>query len=615
MSPGVERTAFFHAALAVALGMTAQVLATRFALPGIILLLMLGIGVGPSGIGLLDPSALGSARTELVSLAVTVILFEGGLALRVETLRQQQRSLLLLLTVGAAISMLTGTLAAHFVLNMPWSVASLYGALMIVTGPTVVTPLLARITVDRSVRELLVSEGVLGDPIGAIIAILVAEYVLGQSHAWEVGGLLFVRIAAGGGIGGVAALGFAALLKRDWVPRELRNTAVLSVVLLVAASASRLSAEAGLMAAVTQGVVLSNTGLRELGRLRQFKEELTVLLLSFIFILLAADLPLGAVQELGWPALLVVALLVWVGRPLSVFLCTIHSELSIRQRLFIAWMCPRGIVAAAVAGLFGILLKEAGLPDGDRLEALVFVTVALTVTVQGLTAGPVARLLLVDLPALQGMIIIGADVFGRLLARRLMEQGRPVVLMDLSREYCRSAKRDGFMAYNGDALQVEDLDDAGAHYADTVLAMTRNQELNELITQRVRENFRVERAIAVSTVGSDSQNGKAFPGHFPGIDAINRLLIVGGIRQVEYLADGEGLLGRQLRDLPYAEGEFAILLTRRGCAYVATGDQVLTAKDSLVCLATNESPSPLALSLELTREAEALGYAPTRQPG
>lgn len=196
-----------------------------------------------------------------------------------------------------------GTVAARVFLDLPWALASLYGALMIVTGPTVVTPMLSRIPLDRRVRELLVGEGVLIDPLGAIIAIVVAEYIVGQAAAWEAAGRVVIRLGVGAAIGVASSGALARALRHGWIADELRNPVVLGTALITAALASSVSSEAGLMAAVVQGVVLGNIGLRSIARLRQFKEELTVLLLSFLFVVLAADLRLSAVAQLGWASL------------------------------------------------------------------------------------------------------------------------------------------------------------------------------------------------------------------------------------------------------------------------------------------------------------------------
>lgn len=596
---------FYQAAIALAAGMAAQAVAARAAIPSIVVLLVTGVVLGPDALGLLDPTVFGAGRADLVSLAVTVILFEGGLALDVHRLRQQQRSLLLLLTLGAAVSMAVSTLAAHLVLGMALPIAALYGATMIVTGPTVVTPLLSRLTVSRPVRELLVSEGVLIDPVGAIVAIVAIDAVVGNHGVLASGWLVVARLGAGGAVGALGGLVLATVLRRRWIPDELTNPAVLGAVLLVAACASRFSAESGLMAAVAQGVVLANVGLRELGRLREFKEALTVILLSFLFVILAADLRLGAVYALGWRSLVVVALVAWVARPLAVSAATAGTGLTFRERLFIAWICPRGIVAAAIAGLFRILLDEAGIAGGGDLEALVFVTVALTVTVQGLTARPIAHLLGVDDPHPQGVIVVGADHIGRLLARLLVVLEGHVVVVDRNPAFCRRARAEALPVYEGDALSADALEEIGTRYADTVVVLTRNPELNALVAQRVRHNFRVEHVLALVADADGEAASELFPGNFPGVDDANQLLQRRQLRIVEYAVPSEETGGQRLAELPYAEREFALLVERGRSVSVATADQRLAAGDRLFCAAPDGASRPLAARLEVVREADA----------
>jgi NhaP-type Na+/H+ or K+/H+ antiporter len=595
----------YYVAVALAVGMLAQVIATRLGLPPLLLLLISGALVGPDALALLDPAALGAARGDLVTLAVTIILFEGGLGLRMQELRDQRRSLVLLLTFGGAISMAVGTVAAHGFLDMPWSIASLYGALVVVTGPTVVTPLLTRLRLDRTVREMLIGEAVLIDPLGAILAIVAADYVIGRAHMWEAGWLIIARLGVGGVIGVAGGLLTATALRRGWVPERLRNSLVLATVLFAATAASRISSEAGLMAAVAHGVVIGNSGLRDLGRLRLFKEEITVLLLSFLFVFLAADVPLDEVRDLGLPALLVVAVLMWIARPLAVFLCTMGSPLTLPQRLFIAWICPRGIVAASVAGLVAIWLKEAGVPGGSSLEALIFVTVAVTVTLQGLTAEPVARLLGVNAPTMRGLLIIGADQFPRLLARVLRAHGRQPILLDVNPRLCTVAHDEGLPAFCGDGLVIENLEEAGAAYADTVLAMTRNQELNALIGQRVRDNFRVERVLLVGPGTLAEGDETLFPGAFPGSDEVNRALRSGQGRLVWYRLTDAAMRGRSLAELAYGPSEFALVRVRADSTYIATSRETLEVDDQLVCLQLGERDSPLSRMLAVTRTVPA----------
>jgi NhaP-type Na+/H+ or K+/H+ antiporter len=604
----VHESPFYQGALALFFGLGAYAVAERLRLPSIVLLLATGVLIGPDGLGLFDPGVLRSARTDLVTLAVTIILFEGGLGLRVEDLRQHRRSLLRLLTLGALISMTVGTIAARVLLDMPWETAFLFGALMIVTGPTVVTPLLARLTVDRPVRELLISEGVLIDPIGAIVAIVTLEYVIGHESVWRVGWLVAGRLLVGAAVGGLTGFALARVLRRQWVRRELWNPIVLGTALLAAAAASRLSAEAGLMAAVMQGIVMGNTGLRELYVLRRFNEEITIILLTFVFVLLAASLPLYEVSALGWPALAVVGVVIWVARPLAVFLCTRGSELSLRERAFVSWICPRGIVAASVAGLFSLLLDNAGISGGRQLEALVFVTVAVTVTLQGVTAGLVARGLGVDVPRLRGTLIVGGGELGRLLARLLTAAERPVMLLDRNPHVCRVARDENLPVYCGDALSYDALEESGAPYADTVLAATENVELNALVAERVRQNFRVQRILAVgddSTRNLEAEDDYPFPGDFDGIDTVSRALAAHNLQINDYDVTEEAAVNQRLSELPYGDGEFALLLCRRDQALVASAGQRLALGDRLVCGALRGGSSELDRKLgRLVREPE-----------
>ncbi len=605
VGPGsaVDMNPLFHISLALIAGVVAHLIAARLALPSIVILLPTGVLIGPDGLGWLDPAQFRAAQAELVSLAVTIILFEGALALRVPYLRQQTRTLGMLLTVGALISLLCGTAAARFFLDMPWNLAWLYGAIVIVTGPTVVSPLLARLAIDRRVREILVAEGVLIDPIGAIFAIVLAEYFLGHAGPWAAGWLVLFRLGVGAFVGAGAGLVLTAALRRGLIPEQLRNPTVLAVVLFAATLASRISAEAGLMAAVAQGVVMANADLYGTGRLRAFKEELTLLFLAFIFVALAAGLPVAEVAALDWRGLAVVASLLWIGRPLAVVVSTCGTDLRWGERVFLAWICPRGIVAASVAGLFGLLLAEKGVAGATRLEALVFVTVAVTVALQGLTAPLVARVTGVNLPSLNGALIVGGDFFGRLVGRLLAARGRQVVIVDNNAGHCAAAQSAGLAVYRGDALQADTLDAAGIRFVDTVLALTRNLELNDLVAQEVREHFRIERVLSVGAAAQRNAD-RPFPGRLPHLDEVNAALRHRRARVRIYRVP-RAVARRLLADLPFADGEAAVLLERRGRVFVARENEVLEEEDTVICLQTEPTSSPLEQVLELVADQPA----------
>jgi NhaP-type Na+/H+ or K+/H+ antiporter len=582
----MKEIAFANAAVALAAGVFAQILAARFGVPSIVLLLLFGGLLGPDVLAWLDPDAFGAGRGDLVTLVVVVILFEGALALDVRRLREQQRSMVRLLTLGAAISMVVSAAAAWLLLEVSAPVAILYGSLMIVTGPTVVKPMLARIKLSRRVRELLVGEGVLIDPIGAIIALVAAEWVIGQHGLFVSGGLVIYRLLLGGAVGVVAGLLLAWVLRRqEWIPHDLVNPMVLGVALLVATLASRISAEAGLMAAVAQGVTMANSAVPGMGRLREFKETLTTILLSFLFVVLAADLRLAEVTALGLPGLMVVAVVMWVARPLAVFLSTLGSDLSRRERLFVAWICPRGIVAAAVAGFFHLLLNEASIPGGASLEALVFVTVATTVAVQGLTARRLARLLRIDAPALEQTLIVGAGPFARRLGHILQEQGgRRVWFIDKNRSSLARAREKGFKATEGDALSGEDLERAEGRYADTVLALTTNGPLNALVVEAVRKHLQTPERVLPAVgrrEGEAPPPNALFPGEFEGVDEVNGLVEQDSLAIDELDIEDPRWAGRPLRDLPFGSKEFAIALRSGDSMIVAAGEDELSLGDRL----------------------------------
>ena len=594
----MTQTAIGATALALMAGTLALAMAARLGLPSIVLLLATGFLLGPDLLGFLDPAALAGGRETIVSLAVTIILFEGGLALDLDRLRRQQRSLLLLVTLGGAISMIIGTLAAHYAVGFSWSVSLLYGSLMIVTGPTVVTPLLSRLKIERRLRELLISEGVLIDPIGAIVALVAAEWVVGQAGLLESGWLVILRLGLGAITGFSSGVLLATTLKRKWIPEHLINPTVLGVTLAVATFASGLSAEAGLMAAVAQGVTMANRQIPGIGKLRDFKEALTLILLAFLFVTLAAGLRLEHVEALGWNALIVVACLIWIARPLGVFLATYGSEMPLRERLFAAWICPRGIVAAAIAGLFHLLLEQSEIPGGSELEALVFVTVACTVTLQGLTARPIARLLKIDFPSLLGTVIIGADAFSRKVGRLLTDLGRPVVHVDRNPALCERARDAKLVAVEGDALSVETLEAAGARYADVILALTGNHALNDLALQKARESFMAERYLGLgsNTIQREDEARPPevlFPGNFPGIQEASRLTRLEKLEIKDRIVTNNKDIRKPLRDLPYARGEFAVALVRNGAVNLATGELALSPGDILYTAGPLDQSSPL----------------------
>jgi NhaP-type Na+/H+ or K+/H+ antiporter len=521
-------------AIALAAGMVAQSLARHLRIPGIVLLLGAGLVLGPDVLGIVRPQILGDTLQSLVGFAVAVILFEGGMNLNLSRMRREAHSIPRLVTVGAATTAVGGALAARWILGWPWIPAALFGTLVIVTGPTVINPLLRRIRVQPKVATVLEAEGVLGDAVGAITAVVALEVVLelagrdpGISLALGAWGIV-VRLGTGLLLGALGGGIIAALLRlRHVVPDGLENVFTLSLALVLFHASNSLYHESGIAAVTAAGMVVGNVRTRALPELREFKEQLTVLLIGMLFVLLAADIRVQEVRDLGTAGLLTVAALMFVVRPLNVMLSTWGSDLSARERGFIAWLAPRGIVAAAVSSLFAQTLDGAGVEGGTELRALVFLVIAVTVTVQGLTGGVVARLLGVARGANQGFLILGAGDLGRALARAFVSANESVVLVDTSQFACRAAQNEGLRVLHGSGLDERIMLLAGADSRAGCIAITPNEEVNLLFVQNAMEEYGIAHAWVALRKGHQSVRPEM-------VDEAGARLLFGAPRSIDF---------------------------------------------------------------------------------
>lgn len=491
----------FTLALGLAAGVVAQSLARHLRVPGIVILLLAGVGLGPDGIGWIDPRSLGAGLYGILDVAVAVILFEGGLNLEFSRLRRVQLSVRRLVTVGGLVTVLGGTLAVHYLLEWEWALAILFGSLVMVTGPTVVGPLVSELRLKSRVATVLEAEGVLIDPIGALFAVLVLALVLSPDpgSAASAGRDLLARVGFGFVTGAAAgALLAGALRIRHLIPDGLQNIFTLAVVLLLFEGCEQVISHSGILAVTIAGAVLGNLPTPVARELREFKDQLTVMLIGLLFVMLAADVRYEHVVALGVPGLLVLAALVLVVRPIGVWLSTMGSDLATRERLFIAWVAPRGIVAAAIASLTAIGLESEGLPGGTELRALVFLTIAGTVVLAGLTAGPVGTWLDVRLPARQGVAILGAHGLGLALAKELRGAGTPVVFIDSNPQNCRRVEESGFTVVYGNALEERTLNRARFEIIKTAAGLTANKTVNAVFVDRARDLFQVPEGLVAA---------------------------------------------------------------------------------------------------------------------
>jgi len=482
----------FHVGLAFLLGMVGQVLARHLRVPGIVVLLGFGVLAGPDGLGLIRPETLGGGLSDLVAFAVAIILFEGGMALDLVEVWHQGRTIRRLVTLGAAITAVGAGLAAHFVLGWEGPPSVLFGTLVVVTGPTVIQPILRRIRAAPRVATILEGEAILGDAIGATIAVVALEFMLAPPAAeLSRGGRgLLERLAVGLSLGALAGIAIALAVRHERVvSREMRNALAFAIVVGFYQLGESIRSEVGILVAITAGLVVGNLPGRRARGLHQFKEELTTLLLGLLFVLLAADVRLAEIRALGWRGALVVALLMFLVRPLDVLASSAGSDLSVRERAFLAWLAPRGIVAAAVASHFADVLAHQGIAGGAELRAMVFLVIAVTVTLQGLSAGPIARALGVARGPRSGWAILGANGLGMALAARLGDR-EEVVLVDGAADRCHEARARGFRVVEANALDEETFNHPEIESRRGFVATTQNEEVNFIFARRARDLLR-----------------------------------------------------------------------------------------------------------------------------
>ncbi|MEI2769561.1 MAG: sodium:proton antiporter [Candidatus Competibacter sp.] len=477
-------------------GIGAQWLAWWLRLPAILPLLAVGVLAGPMT-GWLDPDRLfGDLLFPMVSLGVAIILFEGALTLRFAEIRGQARIVRNLVSFGALVNWLLIALATQLCTGLPWLLALLFGALVTVTGPTVVAPLLRTVRPEREIANILRWEGILIDPIGALLAVLVFEFAVSEQHQ-HTAAMFCATVLVGILLGLAGAWGLATLMRRQLLPDYLHRVASLALVLSIFALSNALAAESGLLAVTVMGLRLANIRDLFIEDILDFKETLTLLLISVLFIVLAARIDPRAFADIGWGAIGVLLAIVFVARPAAVWLATAGSSLGWRRKAVLAWIAPRGIVAAAVSALFALQLEQLGYTQGRTLAALTFLVIVVTVTLQSLTAKTVVHRLGVAAPPPRGVLIVGGNPVARTVAKTLHERDIPVILADSAWENIRAARMTGIPVYHGNVLSEHadtylDLTGIG-----TLLAMSPWPERNTLVSLYYRRLFGADRVFTL----------------------------------------------------------------------------------------------------------------------
>ena len=491
----------------VILGILAQWVAWKLKIPAILPLILIGLFVGPVSTLLSDDGTKwlepiyngeegifpGESLFYFVSLAIAVVLFEGGLTLRKREVSTIGSVIVKLITIAVLVTFIGAGFAAHWIFGLSWQISFLFAALIIVTGPTVIAPILRNIPLKKDVSSILRWEGILIDPIGALVAVLVYEFIRVEGgHDYTSKALLeFGKIILFGFTFGYAfAHALVYAIKKNVIPHYLLNVFTLAVVIGVFVLADTFAHESGLLAVVIMGMVMGNINLPNLKELLYFKESLSILLVSILFILLAANIQMEEMMLVfNEEALILFAVVVFGLRPLGVFLSSINSGLSFKEKLFVSWVGPRGIVAAGIASLFGLKLANQGVAGAEYITPLVFMIVLGTVLLNATTARFVAKLLGVYLQNAKGILIIGASSISRLIAKYLQENGRHVVLVDSNPDNIRKARDLGLEAieesvYSDDLVNNIELNDVGY-----LMAMTGNSDINRTAITKFRKQF------------------------------------------------------------------------------------------------------------------------------
>lgn len=486
----------------IILGILAQWFAWKLKIPAILPLILIGLLVGPFAAEFFNDGSKwiepiwngkkglfpGEGLFYFVSLAISIILFEGGLTLKKSEVKNVGPVITKLITLGSVVTFFGAGIFAKYIFNLNWEMALLFSSLIIVTGPTVISPILRNIPLKKDVAAVLKWEGILIDPIGALVAVLVFEFISvgGGSGFTQTALIEFFKIVLfGTTLGFIFGKGLIFIVNRKFVPHYLLNVVSLSMVLLVFVLSDLLAHESGLLAVVVMGMVIANSKLKSFDELLYFKESLTVLLISILFILLAANMNMSElILIFNWKTVLLFALVVFIVRPLGVLISTHKSTLQLNEKIFISWVGPRGIVAAGIASLFGTKLMKQGVAGAEYITPLVFMVVLGTVLLNATTARMLAKMIGVFLKKSEAIVFVGASRSARLIASYLKDNNRRVILLDSNKDYVNDAKEMGIEAFNIDIYNDNLDNNVELNDVGYLIAMTGSDVINKYALER-----------------------------------------------------------------------------------------------------------------------------------
>ncbi|MBT8037192.1 MAG: cation:proton antiporter [Verrucomicrobiae bacterium] len=516
--------------LVLALGIAAQWLAWRCKLPSILILLAFGFGLGNFTGATIDQFLVANdVLLSAVGLCVAVILFEGGLTLKFSDLKESGTPVLRLCTLGVVVGFLLTTAASHYVLGFDWRIASLLGSILVVTGPTVIAPLLRHIKPSRKIGNVVKWEGIVIDPIGAILAVLVYQVAIAgnvDAARDEILRALGLTLLVGVVLAFILAKIIELLLKHHLIPDYLHSVFLLAVTATAFAASNAIQAEAGLLTCTVLGIALANQKSVSVKHILEFKENLRVLIISVLFIVLSGRVKLDALRDALPHGLALLALLVIVIRPLSVFIANAFSkQVTIKEQIFLSAMAPRGIVAAAVTAIFALEFEHAAAAGrlsqavGDvthEMVPIVFIVIVGTVAIYGLLSAPLARRLGLASKNPRGILFAGAGKWVRLAAKALKEDGHDVLLLDTNYDNVARAKLHGLPAHRANILSEYVEDELELTGLGQLVSTTPNDEVNSLASHHFVHVFGRENVWQVAPIDDNAHHQTAVATHMRG---------------------------------------------------------------------------------------------------
>lgn len=590
-------------AMILAVGIIAQMISKLVHIPSIVFLLAAGILLGPECTGLIDPWLYGDGLTLIITFAVAIIVFDGGINIDFRRIRTVSRSVLMLISVGVLITMICGAVAAHELVGLDWSFAFLFGALIAATGPTVIVPLMREIRVSKRISNVLEMEGVFNDAISIILAAIIFEWIVTPyPHVGYGIAMFLLSIAIGGTVGMVCGLTCTLALRQTRViTRQLVPLITISFVLITYAIAELISSETGILAVAIAAICMGMADIPYKKDIQEFKSGLSIILLSIIFILLAAMLKLDNIIAIGVDGVLVVATLIFIVRPVAVFASTMHSMLRFRDRLFISAIGPRGVVPASMATYFAVKLADGS--AGDTIMGLVFLCIILTVILTGTSARPIAKILEV-IP--MEILIVGGGGVGCTLAHRLSQRGENVVVIDTDITNCRRVEKLGIPTVHGDGGDIATLRKAGIENARYLVATTNQDSVNMLVCQVAKSKFGFGEDKLVARV-NDPKNLSTFRnlgigsmspitstaaildnliGH-PSLFSMYELGEQGDI--IETPATNPEMVGRSVRELRLPVDVLLVLVRRNNSTLIPHGDLIIERGDLVTIIGKRDA--------------------------